>query len=98
LIALRVLDPAAGVIKQRVARPGQGKSGGYRVLIAYRTGHRAVFVYGFAKRERENVEPDELMTLLEIAAAWLHADPKAVTQALKDGALKEVTYDGKKET
>jgi hypothetical protein len=37
-----------GVIKQRVARPGQGRSGGYRVLVAYRAGHRAVFLYGFA--------------------------------------------------
>jgi hypothetical protein len=49
-------------IKQRVARTGQGRCGGYRVLIAYRAGHRAVFVYGFAKRERENIEPDELRT------------------------------------
>ena len=80
-----------------VARPGQGRSGGYRVLIAYRAGHRAVFVYGFAKRERENIEPNELVTLREIAAAWLRADLKAIAQALKDGALKEVTYDEKKE-
>ena len=56
-------------IKQRVARPGQGRSGSYRVLIAYRAGHRAMFVYGFPKRERENIEPDELRTLREIAAA-----------------------------
>jgi hypothetical protein len=91
-------DLGGGVIKQRVARPGQGRSGGYRVLIAYRAGHRAVFVYGFAKRERENIEPDELITLREIAAAWLRADPKAIAQGFKDGALKDVTYGEKKET
>jgi hypothetical protein len=67
-----------GVIKQRVARAGQGRSGGYRVLIAYRAGHRAVFLYGFAKRERENIKPDELLTLHEIAAAWLAADTKNI--------------------
>jgi hypothetical protein len=55
-------DLGGGVIKQRLGRPGQGRSGGYRVLIAYRAGHRAVFLYGFAKRERENIEPDELRT------------------------------------
>ncbi len=75
-----------GVIKQRVARPGQGQSGGYRVLIAYRAGQRAVFLYGFAKRERENIEPDELATLRAVAAAWLRADrrqlPKLSTMAL----------------
>jgi hypothetical protein len=91
-------DLGGGVIKQRVARPGQGQSGGYRVLIAYRAGQRAVFMYGFAKRERENIDPDELVTLRELAAAWLRADPKAIAQALNDGALKEVTYGEKKET
>jgi hypothetical protein len=81
-----------------MARPGQGRSSGYRLLVAYRTKHRAVFLYGFAKRERENIEPDELVTLREVATAWLRADPKAIAQALTDGALKEVTYDEKKET
>jgi hypothetical protein len=47
-------DPGGGVIKQRVARPGQGRSGGHRLLIAYREGERAVFLYGFAKNERDN--------------------------------------------
>jgi hypothetical protein len=62
-------DLGGGVIKQRIARTGQGRSGGYRMLIAYRAGHRAVFLYGFAKRERENIDPDELATLREIAPA-----------------------------
>ncbi len=57
-----------------------------------------MFLYGFAKRERENIEPDELATLRAVAGAWLRADPKAIAQALNDGALKEVTYDEKKET
>ena len=37
-------DLGGGVIKQRVARPGQGKSGGYRTIILYRQAHRAFFV------------------------------------------------------
>jgi hypothetical protein len=41
-------DLGGGVIKQRVARVGQGRSGGYRMLVAYRAGARAVFLYGFA--------------------------------------------------
>jgi hypothetical protein len=91
-------DLGGAVIKQRVARPGQGRSGGYRVLIAYRAGHRAVFLYGFAKRERENIEPDELVTLREMASVWLTADAKRIAEALKLGALKEVAYDEKEET
>jgi hypothetical protein len=85
------------VIKQPVARPGGGRSGGYRILIAYRRAHRAVFLYGFAKRERDNIEPDELVTLREIAGKWLAADTKRIVQALNEGVLQEVTYDEKKE-
>src|SRR5580658_5139225 len=46
-------DLGGGVIKQRIARPGQGKSGGYCTIIVFKQGQRAVFVYGFAKSERE---------------------------------------------
>jgi hypothetical protein len=44
-----------GLIKQRVARLGQGRSGGYRAVVAYRRLGRAVFLYGFAKNERDNI-------------------------------------------
>jgi hypothetical protein len=91
-------DLGGGIIKQRVAGPGGGRSGGYRVLIAYRAKHRAVFLYGFAKRERENIDPDELVSLREIAAKWLTADTKRIAQAINEGVLQEVTYDEKKET
>jgi len=47
--------------------------------------HRAVFLYGFAKRERENIDRDELITLRELASAWLAADAKQVAEALKEG-------------
>lgn len=40
-----------GIIKQRLARPGQGRSGGYRSIIIFQKGQRAFFVYGFAKSD-----------------------------------------------
>ncbi|WP_041284461.1 type II toxin-antitoxin system RelE/ParE family toxin [Desulfobacca acetoxidans] len=82
-------DLGGGVIKQRVARPGQGRSRGYRMLIAYHAGDRAVFLYGFAKKERENIGDDELATLREIAAAWLQADEERLTNAILEGTLEE---------
>ncbi len=83
-------DLGGGIIKQRMARAGQGRSGGYRTLIAYRAGDRAVFLYGFAKRERDNIDPDELLTLREIGAAWLAADARRLAQALAEDILQEV--------
>ena len=86
-------DLGGGIIKQRVARAGQGRSGGYRMLIAYRIGRRAVFLYGFAKRERENIDDDELRTLQELGAKWLAADAGRIAGAIEDGTLEEVSDD-----
>jgi len=90
------VDLGGGIIKQRVARKGQGRSGGYRLLIAYRSGKRAVFLYGFAKSERDNIEADELETLKEIGAAWLDAKRERLEYAIKEGILREVNYEDRK--
>lgn len=90
-------DLGGGLIKQRVARPGQGRSGGYRTIVAYRAQGRAVFLYGFAKNERDNIDPDQLLSLREIAAAWLAADAAKIQQALDNGALQEVQHDEENE-
>ena len=52
-----------------------------------------MFLYAFAKNERENIDPDELVTLREIGATWLTADARRITQALGAGILQEVTND-----
>jgi len=86
-------DLGGGIIKQRVARAGQGRSGGHRMLVAYRAGSRAVFLYAFAKNERDNIDPDELLTLREIGAAWLAADAQRITDAIGQGILQEVVNE-----
>ena len=86
-------DLGGGVIKQRVARPGAGKSGGYRTLIAYRTDTRSVFLYVFAKSDLGNVGSDELKTLKDIARYWLRASSEAIDRAVAEGKLQEVTHD-----
>jgi hypothetical protein len=86
-------DLGGGIIKQRVGRTGQGRSGGYRMLIACRSGNRAVFRYGFAKSERENIEAEELETLREMGKAWLEARKERLEYAIEEGLLKEISYD-----
>jgi hypothetical protein len=81
----------AGV--QRIARQGQGRSGGYRGLMAYRRDVRTVFLYGFAKNERDNVDDDELATARDIAQSWLGAEPSGIARAVADQLLHEVKYD-----
>lgn len=86
-------DLGGGLIKQRVARKGQGRSGGFRMIVAYQTKDRAVFLYGFAKSERENINPSELATLREIATTWLNAHAERIALGIAEDELQEVPND-----
>ncbi len=86
-------DLGNGLIKQRVARHGQGKSGGFRTAIAYRHGERAVFLFGFAKSDRANLKPDELADLAQIGTRWLKANKQEIKTAIAANQLTEVPYD-----
>ena len=83
-------DLGGGLIKQRVARKGQGRRGGYRVLIAFRSGDFAVLLFGFAKSAEDNLDDRQLAVLRRVAAAWLAADASVVQEAVEDGELLEV--------
>lgn len=71
-------DLGGGVIKQRTARPGGGKSGGFRTIILFRAGARAFFVHGFAKNERANIRDDELAAFRMLAAELLGYRDEAI--------------------
>lgn len=83
----------SGLIKLRLARPGSGKRGGYRTLIAYRAGRCAVFLFGFAKSERENIAPDQIADLKAIASDILTRSEDDLTDDVEQGRLQEVYYD-----
>ena len=77
----------------RVARPGKGKRGGYRAIIAYLHGHRAVFLLGFAKSARDNIAPDQLADLKEAASELLALSNGEIAQRLDARTLEEADYD-----
>jgi len=75
-----------------VARPGQGKRGGFRTIVAYRRGGRAVFLFGFAKSERENLKDDELAQWQRVGRAYLGLDDEGLEAAIAADELMEVSY------
>jgi hypothetical protein len=87
-------DLGGGVIKQRIARPNEGKSGGFRSIVLFCSGDKAFFVYGFPKSARGNVREDELQGFRQLADAMLSYDDAALAKALEAGALQEVVVDG----
>jgi hypothetical protein len=89
-------DLGGGLIKQRVARQGQGRSGDYSVIVAYRAKDRAVFLFGIAKNELDNIGSSELLSLRSNGTYWLNVASATIQMALKDRALEEVE-DGEKD-
>ena len=87
-------DLGGGVIKQRVARPGQGRSGGYRTLILYRHAHRAFFVYGFAKSQRANISDEEAAVFKKAARHVLELNDKQLAALIQNGQFSEVDDHG----
>lgn len=87
-------DLGSGVIKQRVARPGQGRSGGYRTLILYRQTHRAFFVYGFAKSQQANIGKEEETAFKKAARHVLELTDDQLAALIQNGQFSEVEQDG----
>lgn len=83
-------DLGGGVIKQRVARPGQVRSAGFRTIILYRTKKRSVFIDGFAKSDQDSIDEDDLARFRELASEFLGYDARQVAKLVDTGAWIEV--------
>ena len=86
-------DLGGGVIKQRLARRGQGRSRGYRAIVLFRRGERCFFVYGFAKSGRDNLRRDELKAFRLLADEMLAMDEAGLRAALANETMMEVACD-----
>lgn len=87
-------DLGGGVIKQRVARPGQGKSKGFRTIILFRQSERAFFVYGYAKSDRVNIRQDEETAFKESAKHVLNLSDEQLDALMDGDHFEEVDYNG----
>lgn len=83
-------DLGGRVIKQRLARKEQGKSGGFRSLVIFQRGTSAFFIYGFAKSARDNIRHDELRAFRRLADELLALDDGGLAAALKNRTIREV--------
>ena len=88
-------DLGGGLLKKRVARAGQGKSGGFRTLVATNRGERWVFVFGFPKNARSNIDKDEQEALKKLAGHLMGLSSVEMQSAVQAGGLIEVNCDEK---
>ena len=83
-------DYGGGVVKQRIARPQEGKSGGYRTIILYRRGDKAFFVYGFAKSVMENIDKADVQGFKKLAGIMLSVTEVQIGIILEKGEIEEI--------
>lgn len=85
-------DLGGGLFKKRLARDGSGKSGGYRLLIGYKKPNleRIVFIFAFAKNERENIKKNEKLVLQKVAEKFFFASEDQIKALLELGEAWEV--------
>ena len=83
-----------GVVKQRIARRGQGRSTGVRAILVLHRSERVFFVHGFSKIGRENLRRTELGTLWALADELLGLGDADLNAMLANGTISEVIYDG----
>jgi hypothetical protein len=84
-------DLGGGVYKQRVARDGAGRSGGFRTLLVYKIGGHAYFVYGFAKSKKGNIDDRELEALKAAAKVYAGLNAAQIAASVTAGELIEVS-------
>lgn len=84
-------DLGGGVIKQRIPRQGQGKSGGYRSIILFKSGDKAFFMFAFAKNEQENIGIQELQAMKAAAEVMLTMNDESIQAAIDNQTLTEIT-------
>ena len=63
------------------------------MVMAIQVQDRAVFLFGFAKNDLDNIGDKQLASLQDIAAMWLAADNEKLRRAMADELLFEVRHD-----
>lgn len=92
-------DLGGGLYKKRLARPGSGKSGGYRVLIGYRAprSDRVLFTFAFAKNTAATLTPAGHAALSKVAWGFIAATEVQVAALIEAGEVREIGCDGEAE-
>jgi len=83
-------DLGGGVYKIRLARPGEGKSGGYRIIVFFRSEERTFYEYCFAKSKKANISQKELKYMKETAKEYLSMPPEQLREKIGQGKFIEL--------
>jgi len=83
-------DLGGGVYKMRLARPGEGKSGGYRIVVFFRSEERTFYQYAFPKSSRGNIDQWELRFFKKMAKTRFAMSDRELAAAINAGEFIEI--------
>ncbi len=79
-----------GLFKVRVGSENGGKSSGYRTIVVYREDDRAVMIYGFMKKEQENLSRDELKSFKTLSKDILSLNDDMLNGAIEKNVFVKI--------
>jgi hypothetical protein len=82
-------DLGGGMFKKRL------RKNMYRSIILAKGGRYWVYEYLFAKKNRDNIEHDELVSFRKLAKAYEALTEQQLSELLSDRHLVEICHDGK---
>ncbi len=71
---LGTADLGGGLYKVRTQKIGQGKRGGFRTIVVFKEEDIAIFVYGFSKTDKDNLNKEELKYFKKLSKDLLSID------------------------
>lgn len=81
--------------KKRISRNGFGKRSSYRTIIATKSEDRWIFMFGFAKNEKDNITNSELKAAQRYAKLLLNYTKNEIDDAVLVRDIIEVDYEKK---
>jgi hypothetical protein len=83
-------DLGGDVYKVRLARSGEGKSGGYRIVVFFKSGDKTFFQYAYPKAARDNISEKELRFFKKLAKIYFSMTEEQLNAAIEAGELVEI--------
>lgn len=79
------------VYKIRIARQGQGSSGGYRTIVGLKRGDKAFYLHGWDKKQDyPNINKNFEKSLKALADVYFAMDDISLSRAIEAGVLREI--------
>lgn len=86
----------SGLFKIRVKRKGQGKRGSYRTILIFKKDKLILYVYGFAKNEKDNLEKDELKLFKKLSKDIIRMSDDELFNQIKLGSFINLEKNNEK--